>query len=178
MQLETPHEKYWEKSFSWEKRGFDNVQWLTSICSKDLKMDRSNGRALSRMLLVPTGPLEPHIWPTQGREKNNHRVRPFILGYAAAHFVTWQKKGMYDLEVAQPAGEIQNVSQVGPGVTVTAGGFGQAKLLGDGKKLQRTKWKHLTGLQQLLACNRDTQINQKSKNKCRSNWTKWTQGLI
>lgn len=67
---------------------------------------------------------------------------------------------MYDLEVAQPAGEVQNVSQVGPGVAVTASGLGQAKLLGDGKKLQGTEWKHLTSLQQLLAC--DTQ--RKSKN--------------
>lgn len=46
-----------------------NLQWLTSICSKDLKIDRSNGRALSRMLLVPTGPLEPHIWPAQGKKR-------------------------------------------------------------------------------------------------------------
>lgn len=70
---------------------------------------------------------------------------------------------MFDLEVAQPAGEIQNVSQVGSGVTVTASGFGQAKLLGDGKKLQGTKWKHLAGLQQLLACNRHTQKSQVQK---------------
>lgn len=46
---------------------------------------------------------------------------------------------MYDLEVAQPAREVQNVSQVRSGITVTASGFGQAKLLGDGKKLQGTK---------------------------------------
>lgn len=71
---------------------------------------------------------------------------------------------MSDLEVAQPAGEIQNVSQVGSSVAVTASGFGQAKLLGDGKKLQGTKWKHLTGLQQLLACNRHTE-NQTDQNE-------------
>lgn len=46
---------------------------------------------------------------------------------------------MYDLEVAQPAGEVQNVSQVGPGVAVTESGLGQAELLGDGKKLQGTE---------------------------------------
>lgn len=46
---------------------------------------------------------------------------------------------MYDLEVAQPAGEVQNVSQVGSGVTVTASGLGQAKLLGDGKELKGTE---------------------------------------
>lgn len=69
---------------------------------------------------------------------------------------------MFDLEVAQPAGEIQNVSQVGSGVSVTASGFGQAELLRDGEKLQRTKWKDLAGLQQLLACNRHTE-NQREK---------------
>lgn len=77
---------------------------------------------------------------------------------------------MYDLEVAQPAGEVQNVSQVGSGITITASGLGQAKLLGDGKELQGTEWKHLTGLQQLLACNRHTKKIKKIKSR-RLNWT-------
>lgn len=34
-------------------------------------------------------------------------------------------KEMCDLEVSQPAGEVEDVSQVGPGVSVTAGWFGQ-----------------------------------------------------
>lgn len=40
-------------------------QTVTSICNSDLKTDRSKGRLLSWILLVPTGPLVPEIWPTE-----------------------------------------------------------------------------------------------------------------
>lgn len=58
-----------------------------------------------------------------------------------------------DLEVSQPAGEVQDVSQVGFGVSVAAGRLGQTELLGDGVKLQRSEGEHLAGLQQHLAYN-------------------------
>lgn len=61
------------------------------------------------------------------------------------------------LEVAQPAGEVQDVSQVRSGVSAEAGGRGQAELLGDGVKLERTQGKHLSCLQQLLPCSTETQ---------------------
>lgn len=64
---------------------------------------------------------------------------------------------MCHLEVSQPAGEVENVSQVSFGVSIAAGGFGQTELLGDGVKLQRTERKHLASLQQLLTCRTQTQ---------------------
>lgn len=127
------------------------MQTLTSICSKDLNTDRSKGRALSWILLVPTGPLEPHIYRDQQRKKG--KVRTFISWNIITRLWTGlkAKQGKFsDLEVSQPAGKVENVSQIGPGISVTARRFGQTKLLGDGKKLQGTEGKHLTGLQQLL----------------------------
>ena len=57
---------------------------------------------------------------------------------------------MCDLEVPQPAREVQDVSQVGFGVSIAAGRFGQTQLLSDGVELQRMERKHLASLQQLL----------------------------
>lgn len=64
--------------------------------------------------------------------------------------------GFYHLEVAQPAGEVQDVSQVCFGVSGRAGGRGPSELLGDGVQLQRTKSKDLALLKQLLACRTST----------------------
>lgn len=63
---------------------------------------------------------------------------------------------MYNLEVSQPAGEVEDVSQVCFGISVAAGWFGHPQLLGDGEELQRTERKHLAGLQQLLTYSTQT----------------------
>lgn len=55
-----------------------------------------------------------------------------------------------DLEVAQPAGEVQDVTQVSLGVAVVARGLGQTQLLGDGVQLQGAQREHLAGSQQLF----------------------------
>lgn len=61
-----------------------------------------------------------------------------------------------NLEVSQPAGEVQDVSQICFGVSVAARGFGHAELLGDGVELQRTERKDLAGLQQMLTYSTQT----------------------
>lgn len=65
-------------------------------------------------------------------------------------------KEVCNLEVSQPAGEVEDVSQVGFGISITAGGFGQTELLGDGVKLERTQGKHFASLQQLLTYSTQT----------------------
>lgn len=55
-----------------------------------------------------------------------------------------------DLEVLEAAGEVQDVSEVGFGISVGTGGLGEFQLLRDGVQLERSEQKHLACSQQLL----------------------------
>lgn len=64
--LKTQKRKVTFPFFSEEfKRNLTTLETPTSICSRDLKTDRSKGRLLSWMLLVPTEPLVPEICATK-----------------------------------------------------------------------------------------------------------------
>lgn len=69
-----------------------------------------------------------------------------------------QNKEVCNLQVSQPAGEVEDVPKVGFGVSIAAGRFGKTELLGDGVKLQRAKGKDLACLQQLFTYNTHTVI--------------------
>lgn len=55
------------KNLTWDKQIFTSIWW------SDLKRDRSKGRLLSWMLLVPTGTLLPRIW-----QKKKGNIHSFI----------------------------------------------------------------------------------------------------
>lgn len=70
-----------------------------------------------------------------------------------------------DLQVSQPAHEVQNVAQVGLGISVAAGRLGEAQLLGDGVELQRTDRENVPILEQLLPCNKHATATLKAAGK-------------
>lgn len=64
--------------------------------------------------------------------------------------MTFRKVTDSNLEVLETAGEVQDVSKVGFGISVGTGWLGEFQLLWDGVQLERPEEKHLTYSQQLL----------------------------
>lgn len=58
--LNPPDVEVW-KDLAVQTKTISRQNRKTSICSRDLKTDRSKGRLVSWMLLVPTEPLLPEI---------------------------------------------------------------------------------------------------------------------
>lgn len=64
--------------------------------------------------------------------------------------MTFRKVTDSNLEVLEAAGEVQDVSEVGFGISVGTGWLGEFQLLCDGVQLERPEKKHLAYSQQLL----------------------------
>lgn len=64
--------------------------------------------------------------------------------------MTFHKVTDSNLEVLEAAGEVQDVSEVGFGISVGTGWLGEFQLLCDSVQLERPEKKHLTYSQQLL----------------------------
>lgn len=73
-----------------------------------------------------------------------------ILRYRVPTYHTFSKVRDSDLEVLEAAGEVQDVPEVGLGISVGTGGLGEFQLLRDGVQLEGSEKKHLASGQQLL----------------------------
>lgn len=72
------------------------------------------------------------------------------MTYRVPMYHTFSKVTDSDLEVLEAAGEVQDVPEIGLGVSVGTGGLGEFQLLRDGVQLEGSEKKHLARCQQLL----------------------------